>query len=77
MDADGREVHELEKNRGTTRSGRHSGSNYRSIEYMASFGRRGSIYVHTYEGEKRVEIAGEVYEIRYMDRNQTILHHMK
>ncbi|MGG3503849.1 hypothetical protein ABES58_00060 [Paenibacillus lautus] len=35
-----------------------------SIEYRASFGRGEPIYVHTYEDEKRVEIAGEVYEIR-------------
>lgn len=35
-----------------------------SIEYRASFGRGEPIYVHTYEDEKRVEIAGEIYEIR-------------
>ncbi|WP_244879111.1 hypothetical protein [Paenibacillus lautus] len=35
-----------------------------SIEYRASFGRGEPIYVHTYEEEKRVEIAGEIYEIR-------------
>lgn len=31
-----------------------------SIEYRASFGRGEPIHVHTYEDEKRVEIAGEV-----------------
>ena len=35
-----------------------------SIEYRASFGRGEPIYVHTYEDEKRVEIAGEIYKIR-------------
>ncbi|MBU5349533.1 hypothetical protein KQI80_27195 [Paenibacillus lautus] len=35
-----------------------------SIENRASFGRGEPIYVHTYEDEKRVEIAGEIYEIR-------------
>lgn len=35
-----------------------------SIEYRATFGRGEPIYVHTYEDEKWVEIAGEVYEIR-------------
>ncbi|OIB03471.1 hypothetical protein AK95_07600 [Paenibacillus sp. LC231] len=35
-----------------------------SIEYRASFGRGEPIYVHTYEDEKRVEIAREIYKIR-------------
>ncbi|MFG1735448.1 hypothetical protein [Paenibacillus sp. 843] len=35
-----------------------------SSEYRTSFGRGQPIYVHTYAENKRVEIAGEVYEIR-------------
>jgi|GEM_PF-610925 len=35
-----------------------------TIEYRGSFGRGEPIYVHTGEEGKRVEIAGEIYEIR-------------
>ena len=90
-DADGRKVHELEKNRGLLtlaatlvlitvwaqgyyskkvfhmeglKYAKYADSGSGSIEYRASFGRGEPIYVHTYEDEKRVEIAGEIYKIR-------------